>query len=109
MIKKALIAGTTAAAIEGILVYASDPQTDRWVLAQSVLFWFSCGFVVSMIRVEKNKILTSVLLTMLLCLPWYIALTVVAPHPEHLLPLIVSSLVMGIVIGFLSRRLDRVA
>ncbi len=106
-ITQAFITGTIPAVLEGLLIHFVDPQAGNWLLLQSVLFWFSCGFVVNLAAPDKKRVLVSVLLTLLLNIPWYIALTVIAHKPEHLLPLIVSSLVMGFIIGFVSNYLSK--
>jgi hypothetical protein len=98
----AILTGLIPAVLEGLLIYFTASETNVWILIQSVLFWFSCGFVISLIEIGKSKILTSVLLTLLLNIPWFIALTIVANHPEHFIPLIISSLIMGIIIGLSS-------
>ncbi len=103
----AALTGLVPACLEGILIFATDPLIDGWVLTQSVLFWFSCGFLVFLAQAEKNKVGVAVLLTLLLNIPWYIALTVVANHPDHLIPLVFASIIMGVVIGFLSKWLRR--
>lgn len=106
-ITKAFITGAIPAFLEGLLIHFADPQAGNWLLLQSVLFWFSCGFVVFMATPDKKKVLVSVSLTLLLNIPWYIALTVIAHKPEHLLPLIISSLVMGLIIGFVGSSLSK--
>jgi hypothetical protein len=106
-IRNAIIVGLIPATLEGLLIYFADPLAGRWILIQSMLFWFSCGFVVYLIDFGYKRILTSVLLTILLNIPWYIALTVVANKPEHLIPLIISSLIMGTIIGIATSRLDK--
>jgi hypothetical protein len=106
-IKNAVIVGLVPAILEGLLVYFTAPTTNNWILIQSVLFWFSCGFVVYLVDIGLNKIVNCVLLTILLNLPWYIALTVGSDKIEHLVPLIVSSIIMGLVIGFVSIKLNK--
>jgi hypothetical protein len=104
-IRNATIVVTIPAMIEGLLIYFADPFTGKWIFIQSVLFWFSCGFVIYLADIGSKRILISVFLTILLNIPWYIALTIVANKPEHLIPLIISSLIMGVIIGFISSRL----
>jgi hypothetical protein len=105
-IRNAIIVGAIPAILEGLLVYFADPLVGKWVLIQSILFWFSCGFVVSLADIGYRRIPVSILLTVLLNIPWYIALTIVANKPEHLIPLIISSIVMGTIIGYTSSRLS---
>ena len=106
-IRNACLAGTVPAILEGLLLYFAEPTINNWVLVQSVLFWFSVGFLAYLVEISANKILSSLLVTVLLNLPWYIALTVVANQPDHLIPLIVASLVMGTIIGFVSMALNK--
>jgi hypothetical protein len=106
-IRNACLVGIVPAILEGLLVYFADPTVSIWVLVQSILFWFGCGFVVYLIDIFPNKILGSILATVLLNLPWYIALTIVANKPNHLIPLIIASLIMGTIIGMVSRWLNK--
>jgi hypothetical protein len=98
----ATLTGLTPALLEGLLIYFADPKCGHWMLIQSMLFWFSCGFAVHLIDTGRRKIVTSILLTVLLNLPWYIALTVTAGNPNHLIPLVIASIVMGTIIGLIS-------
>lgn len=106
-IKNAILTGLVPAILEGLLIYFADAITSNWVLLQSILFWFGCGFVVSLIDIGLSKIVSSILLTILLSLPWYIALSTGAGNPDHLAPLIISSIIMGLVIGLVSKRLNK--
>jgi hypothetical protein len=54
-IKNAVIVGLIPAILEGLLIHFADPTTSNWVLIQSILFWFSCGFVVYLIDIGLNK------------------------------------------------------
>lgn len=101
-IRNACLVGIVPAILEGLLIYFTDPSASNWVLVQSILFWFGCGFAVYLVDIGSSKILNSMLMTVLLNLPWYIALTIVANKPEHLIPLIVASLIMGAIIGLVS-------
>ncbi|MBA3705147.1 MAG: hypothetical protein H0W84_04415 [Bacteroidetes bacterium] len=106
-IKNAIIVGLIPATLEGLLIYFADPNTGSWILIQSILFWFSCGFVVYLIDLGINKIVSCILMTVLLNIPWYISLSIGSGKPEHLVPLIVSSIVMGLIIGVVSKRLNK--
>lgn len=106
-IRNAFLAGILPAILEGLLISFADPEASNWVLAQSIIFWFGCGFVVYLADIAPNKVVSSVLLTVLLNVPWYIALTVVANQPDHLIPLVIASLIMGTVIGLTSIWLNR--
>lgn len=107
-VKNAVIVGLIPAILEGLLIHFADPTTSNWVLIQSILFWFGCGFVVSLIDIGFNKIVSCILLTVLLNLPWYIALSIGNDKLDHLVPLIISSIIMGLVIGLVSKKLNKV-
>ncbi|MCG6168583.1 hypothetical protein LFX25_12180 [Leptospira sp. FAT2] len=101
-IRNAATVGSVAAVLEGFLIFFADPNASRWILIQSMLFWFSCGLIVSVAEIGLPKFLSSVLLTELLNLPWFIALVVIPGNYGHLIPLIVASLIFGTVIGGLN-------
>ncbi|RHX90365.1 hypothetical protein DLM76_20310 [Leptospira yasudae] len=101
--RNAAIVGLAAAALEGILIGAADPNAGILILIQAMLFWFSCGFIVSVAEIGLPKVLSAVLLTELLNLPWFITLVVIPKQYDHLVPLIVASLIFGTVIGWLNR------
>lgn len=101
----ASITGVVPAILEGILVYSVEPTVNPWVLAQACLFWFTCGFAIYLIDVEMPSILKGMIFSVFLCLPWYIAESVVAGKPEHFAPLVIASVLQGLIIGFLDRRL----
>ena len=103
----ATIVGLVPALLEGVLIYYADSKTDHWVLAQSILFWFSCGFVLFLTEIGTKKIRTCIFLTLLLNIPWYIALVIIAKKTNHLIPLLVSSVIMGTIIGYISLYITR--
>jgi hypothetical protein len=106
-IKNAIIVGLIPAILEGLLIHFADPTTSNWILIQSILFWFSCGFVVYLIDVGITKIISCIIFTVLLNLPWYISLSIGNGKSEHLVPLIISSIIMGLVIGLVSKKLNK--
>ena len=106
-LQNAVLTGTVPAILEVLLILATGPAISLWVLIQSILFWFGCGFVVYLARLQGNKIISSVLITVLLNMPWYIALSVVANKPNYLIPLIIASIILGGVIGLVSQILER--
>lgn len=101
-LRNALIVGIVAAALECLLISFADPNASRWILIQAMLFWFSCGATVSVAEIGTSKLLTSILLTELLNLPWFITLVVIPGNYSHLVPLIVASLIFGSIIGGLN-------
>lgn len=104
-IKQASVVGLLPAIIEAILIYFVEPAINKWILVQAVLFWFTCGFTVFLIDIKISEIFKSVLFTVFLNLPWYIAESVSKEKPEHLIPLIIASIIQGLVIGLLSKKL----
>jgi hypothetical protein len=106
-IRKAALVGLVPLLLEVILIYAVDSQTESWILIQSGLAWFSFGFVIHLINKSKRIVLNSVLLTIILNLPWYVAESIAKNMPEHLIPLIVASIIMGTIIGFVSKSVER--
>ncbi|NOU20082.1 MAG: hypothetical protein HOO91_21200 [Bacteroidales bacterium] len=106
-LKNASIVGIIPAILEGILIFSVEPTINLWLLSQAILFWFTCGFVVYLVDVGLPKIISGILFTMFLSLPWYIAESVSKDKPEHLVPLILASIVLGIIIGIASKKLNK--
>jgi hypothetical protein len=106
-IRNAVIVGLLPAALEGTLIFLVEPKTNSWIMIQAILAWFSFGLVVSLIPKGKRVVFNSIVLTVILNLPWYIAETVVKNTPEHFIPLFIASIVMGGIIGFATKLLDR--
>ncbi len=104
-LKKAAIVGLVPAVIEGILIITVEPTINPWILAQAVIFWFTCGSIITLVRTNWPIITSSILLTVFLNLPWYIAESIVKNRIEHLAPLIIASIVQGFIIGILIRRM----
>jgi hypothetical protein len=103
--RNALIVGVVAAALEAMLVLTAHPDVNRWVLTQGVLFWFGCGIVVYMANSGLGAIVHGIVLTLILNVPWYIALAIAPGRPAMLPPLIGASIVLGAIIGWLRQRL----
>lgn len=103
----AFFVGLVPAIIEGILIYSVEPKTNIWILVQAVTAWFSFGFVVYLINKGNKIILNAILFTLLLNLPWFIAETVVKNTPQHFIPLVIASIVMGAIIGFVSLQVNK--
>lgn len=102
-VRNAIIVGLVMAAFEGILIRTADPNTSHWVLLQSILFWFSCGLVVSLSNTGLPKWIGSILLTEILTLPWLISLVVIPQQYSHLVPLIVVNTLFGAIIAGLNK------
>jgi hypothetical protein len=105
--KNAVIVGSICAAAEAALILLADPGTDRWVLVQSLLFWFGGGLAVFMADSGLGPLLHGVVLTVLLNTPWYIALSIAPGKWAHLPPLVIASVLFGCLIGYLKKKLPR--
>jgi hypothetical protein len=103
--RNGLLVGAVAASLEGILLWATAPGTPFWVFIQSISFWLFCGLVIYMTETGLPAILNSILLTLLLNIPWYISLAIVPGTPTLLIPLVIASLIFGTIIGGMSQRL----
>lgn len=103
--KNGLLVGAVVATLEGILFWAADPSTTPWIFIQSISFWLFCGLVVYMTETELPATPNGILLTVLLNIPWYIALSIAAENPGHLILLVVASIIFGTIIGLMSKRL----
>jgi hypothetical protein len=105
--KNGLFVGSIAAVLEGLLLGLSDPNISTWDFLQSISFWLFCGFVVYLAETGLPVLPGSILLTILLNIPWYIALSIGDGKPGLLIPLVVASLIFGTVIGLVSKKLKQ--
>lgn len=103
--KNGFLVGAVVATLEGILLWAADPNITFWVFIQSISFWLFCGLVIYMTETGLPAVLNGILLTLLLNIPWYISLSIAAGNPGYLLPLVIASLIFGAIIGWMSQRL----
>lgn len=100
-------AGVVAGALDVALITLADPAQGGWVHLQSFLAWLACGAVAVAVvgpPSSRGDMIVAVLVTVLLNLAWYVALGPATGHPEHVVPLLVMSLVVGAFFG-LARRL----
>jgi hypothetical protein len=107
--RNALLVGIICAVIEAVLVWGTDPAIDPWLLAQGVLFWLGAGMLVYMADSGLSSLLHGISLTVLLNLPWYIALAIAPGQWALLPPLIIASVILGCLIGWLRGKLNRSA
>jgi hypothetical protein len=105
--RNGLLVGVVVASLEGSLLWLTDPGISIWLFIQSVSFWLFCGLIVYIAETGMPVLPGSILLTVLLNIPWYIALSVGDGKPELLIPLIVASLIFGTVIGLVSKKLKQ--
>jgi hypothetical protein len=105
--KNGLLVGFIVATLEGLLLWLTDSNISTWVFLQSISFWLFCGLVVYMAETGLPTLLNSILLTVLLNIPWYIALSIGTGKSELLIPLVIASLIFGTVIGLASKKLKQ--
>ncbi|MBI1224539.1 MAG: hypothetical protein GC192_04830 [Bacteroidetes bacterium] len=103
----AALVGIVPAILEFLLVYSFEPTASGWLLLQVSLYWFTCGVANYLVDLRLPQILGSILFTVFLTSPWYIAESVMQGKPEHFVPLVVASIAMGLVIGLLCKWLKR--
>ena len=107
MIVHAILIGLALGLLEwGILVSARQ-KLGAWIYIQSILFWFTCGFMIGMVEAPLPAYLLGALLAVFMNLPWYINISIIPKQYGHLVPLIVSSILLGAVGGGLKILLSR--
>ncbi|TGK51119.1 hypothetical protein EHQ16_19405 [Leptospira kanakyensis] len=105
--RNALTIGLILALIEGTIIFIADSKTPSLIFIQSMLFWLFCGAIVHLSNSGFSTIVHSILWTFLLNIPWFINLAVITEKYDHLPPLVISSLIMGSITGFLSKKLNK--
>lgn len=105
--KNGLLVGVIVATLEGFLLWLTDPNISLWLFMQGVSFWLFCGLIVYMAETGLPVLPGSIFLTMLLNIPWSLALSVGDGRPELLIPLVIASLIFGVIIGLASKTLKR--
>lgn len=106
-IRNGLLVGLLPAALEATLILLVEPTVDKWVLASAILAWYGFGFIVALIEKGNRVVLNSIWITLVLNLPWYIVESVGKNQPDHFAPLVVASLVMGTIIGFACKLVEK--
>jgi hypothetical protein len=102
-----LAAGALAAAADGLLIAVADPGATGWVIAQAMLFWATAGLAVVISESGLGDVAHGILGTLLLSLPWYVALALAPGRPEMLPPLLVMGVAFGAGFGLARRRVRR--
>ncbi len=106
-IKNAIIIGSILAILETLMVYGVNPNESIWGLIQGATFWFSCGVIIAISKTFLHPVIQSILTTVLMNIPWLIALTIIPKNYDHLVPLIIASIVFGTIGGVLLKVLNR--
>jgi len=103
-----IIVGVILGTLESLLITFGDPSASWLVLLQSIIFWFSVGVIVYISETELSQYLHSVFIVLFLNIPWYINLTIIPNKLEHLVPMIIVSVVFGLIAGFVTKKLKKV-
>lgn len=102
--KRLWLYGLTAGAVVGLLdaglIFAVEPSGSAWVLVQSFLAWLGCGWAVVASKSGLGDLGHGILVTLLLNLPWVVALSLTNGQTAHLPPLLGMSLVFGLIFGW---------
>lgn len=93
-------AGAIAATVDISLILAVEPTISRWALLEVALFWFPAGWFVVSTSSGLRRYAHGILITMLLSSPWYIVESFAKGKPEHLPPLVLMSIVFGVLFGW---------
>lgn len=96
-------AGLVAGALDVALILAVD-STAIWDSVEAFLFWLVAGWVVVCSDSGLGHRLHGVVVSVLLNLPWYIALGPAVKQVAHVPPLIVMSVLFGLGFGWARRR-----
>lgn len=99
-----LSAGLAAGLLDAGLIALVEPQVSPWVLLQSFLAWLVCGWAVVATKTGLGDAAHGMLVTVLLNLPWFVALSLATGQPGHLPPLLGMSLVFGWGFGWARKR-----
>lgn len=102
--RNAVVIGLVCAFLETVLLMSFEPNWNAMLILQSDLFWFGCGVTVYYLRFKHSHILISILFTILLMLPWLVLFSIAPKKYDHIIPLLVASIIMGTIIGLLKRR-----
>jgi hypothetical protein len=99
MVIQAILIGVVLGLLELALLVSSKQKLGFWVYAQSVIFWFTCGFMIGIIDSPLPPYVTGAMIAVFLNLPWYINISVIPKQYGHLAPLIIASIILGIIGG----------
>lgn len=101
MLTTAITIGAVLGFLEWVILVASRQKLDKWIYIQSVSFWFTCGVMIGLIESSLPSYLAGSLIAGFLCIPWFINISIIPKQYSHLPPLLISSLLLGAMGGFL--------
>jgi hypothetical protein len=99
MIIHSILIGVVLGLLELALLVSSKQKLGFWVYAQSVIFWFTCGFMIGIVDSPFPPYITGALIAIFLNLPWYINISIIPKQYGHLTPLVIASIILGAIGG----------
>ena len=99
MIVQAIFIGIVLGALELAILVGSKQKLGVWVYTQSILFWFTCGFMIGLVDSPLPPYATGAMIAVFLNLPWYINISIIPKQYGHFVPLVVASIVLGMLGG----------
>ncbi len=97
MVLISTLVGLLLGALEGLILLLSRQKLSFWVYAQSIIFWFACGVMIALVELPMPSLASGVLVAVLLNAAWYINIAVIPKQYAHLVPLIIASVLLGVV------------
>ena len=89
MILNSILIGLTLGLLELAILVAAKQKLGLWVYLQSILFWFTCGFMIGLIDSPFPAYITGALISVFLSLPWFINIIIIPKDYKHLAPLVI--------------------
>lgn len=99
MIAKAILIGIVLGILELAILASSRQKLGFWVYTQSVVFWFTCGFMIEIVDSPLPAYVSGAMIAVFLNLPWYINISIIPKQYGHLVPLIIASIILGAIGG----------
>jgi hypothetical protein len=99
MIISAIFIGITLGLLEWGILAASKQKLGVWVYVQSIVFWFTCGFMIGVVDSPFPAYVSGALISVFLGLPWFINISIIPKDYKHLAPLVIASLILGSIGG----------
>lgn len=95
----AILIGVLLGVLELVILASSRQKLGFWVYAQSIMFWFTCGFMIGIVDSPLSPYISGAMVAVFLNLPWYINISIIPKQYGHLVPLIVASIILGMIGG----------
>ncbi len=95
MISHAVLIGIILGLLELAILVASKQKLGGWMYAQSLLFWFTCGFMIGIVDSSLPAYGLGIMIAVFMNLPWYINISIIPKQYGHLGPLVLASIILG--------------